>query len=174
MIIPLTFPPSASPSTSTSTSSSSAPALPPVLAQISHAELVLIELQGALEVECTTPRARDGRLVGRLWVGDGGQGGKPPTLTIGHHLLEGRLALLPKPLAVLRRVPVSSSSSPGTIGADPDAMAVDGDASQRREETETGEEDSEVAWTALAIVKRKIVFSKRPMPVVGKGLNEDP
>ncbi|KAJ6545092.1 hypothetical protein DFH09DRAFT_1367685 [Mycena vulgaris] len=143
MIIPINFP----------VPFTSAAKLPPPLAKISHDELVLIELQGALEVECTSDSARDGRLVGQLTIDDAG---KKPTLTIGHHLLEGKIALLPKPLAVLRRVST----------ADPDAMdcdGEDGDASQAGEA-------SAVAWDAIAIVKRKIVFSKRPMPIVGRVL----
>ncbi|KAJ7865642.1 hypothetical protein B0H14DRAFT_2734118, partial [Mycena olivaceomarginata] len=87
MIIPINFPVA-----STSTSK-----LPPALATISHDELVLIELQGNFEVECTNDRERDGKLVGRLSIDDAA---KRPTLMIGHHLLEGKVTQLPKPLAV--------------------------------------------------------------------------
>ncbi|KAJ7707356.1 Ctf8-domain-containing protein [Mycena rosella] len=142
MIIPINFP---------LPSYSSAGKLPPSLAKISHDELVLIELQGALEVECTSDGARDGRLVGRLYIDDAG---KKPTLTIGHHLLEGKVAVLPKPLAVLRRVST----------ADPDAMECD-----VLDDSQAGEAPA-VAWDAIALVKRKIVFSKRPMPIVGRVL----
>ncbi|KAJ7158447.1 Ctf8-domain-containing protein [Mycena filopes] len=151
MIISITFP---------SSSSSTAPHLPPALAQISHSELVLIELQGALEVECTSDRERDGRLVGRLCVDDAG---KKPTLMIGHHLLEGKVAQLPKPLAVLRRV-----STPPE--ADADAMDCDEDGQSQLvagEKNGNGETVS-VSWAAIAVIKRKIVFSKRPMPIVGR------
>ncbi|KAF7336887.1 Chromosome transmission fidelity protein 8 [Mycena venus] len=102
MIIPVNFP---VPSTST-------PKLPSALAKISHNELVLVELQGELEVECTNDRERDGRLVGRLCIDDAA---KKPTLMIGHHLLEGKVAQLPKPFAVIRHV----------SSADPDAMDCD-------------------------------------------------
>ncbi|KAJ7757785.1 Ctf8-domain-containing protein [Mycena maculata] len=136
MIIPVNFP---IPSTSTAK-------LPPALAKISHDELVLIELQGALEVECTSDGERDGRLVGRLCIDESA---KKATLTIGHHLLEGKIAPLPKPLAVLQRI---------ADGADPDAMDCDPDDVA----TPTA------SWDAIAIVKRKIVFSKRPMPIVGR------
>ncbi|KAF7336894.1 hypothetical protein MVEN_02125700 [Mycena venus] len=138
MIIPVNFPvPSISPSR-----------LPPALAKISHNELVLVELQGELEVECTNDSERDGQLVGRLCIDDAA---KKPTLTIGHHLLEGKVAQLPKPLAVIQRV----------SGAGPDAMDCDTGGSQ------VGEA-STVSWDAIAVVKRKIVFSKRPMPIVGQ------
>ncbi|KAJ7442463.1 Ctf8-domain-containing protein [Mycena latifolia] len=130
--------------------SSSAAKLPPSLAKISHDELVLIELQGALEVECVSDSERDGRLVGRLCIDEAV---KKPTLTIGHHLLEGKVALLPKPLAILQRV------VPGDLDS-MDCDASDGDA--------TGREATAVAWEAIAIVKRKIIFSKRPMPIVGR------
>ncbi|KAK7033445.1 Ctf8-domain-containing protein [Favolaschia claudopus] len=138
MIIALDFP---LPSASTSK-------LPSALAKISHEELVLIELQGAFEVECTNDRERDGRLVGKLTIDDAA---KRPTLMVGHHLLEGKVAQLPKPLAVIQRVK-----------ADSDAMDCD-----------TGEEQkfgdgTTVSWDAIAIIKRKIVFSKRPMPIVGR------
>ncbi|KAJ7476240.1 Ctf8-domain-containing protein [Mycena latifolia] len=139
MIISINFPPS-----------SSAVKLAPSIAKISHDELVLIELQGALEVECTSDSERDGRLVGRLCIDEAA---KKPTLTIGHHLLEGKVALLPKPLAILQRV----------VPRDPDSMdcdAPDGDATA----------GAAVAWDAIAIVKRKIIFSKRPMPIVGRVL----
>jgi hypothetical protein len=66
MIIPITIHPA---------TSYTAP-LPSSLAQISHGEYVLLEIQGALHVECTEPHARDGQLVGRLRVGGGGEGGK--------------------------------------------------------------------------------------------------
>jgi chromosome transmission fidelity protein 8 len=71
---------------------------------------------------------------------------KKPTLMIGHHLLEGKYANLPKPLAVLKKV---TSSAPDEEDAE------DGPVKQKSPE-----------WDMLAIVKRKIVFSKRPMPIV--------
>lgn len=63
MIIPITF-------ASSSTSRPRAQPLPPGLAQIAHGEVVLVELQGALEVECNDPSERDGRLVGTLALGE--------------------------------------------------------------------------------------------------------
>ncbi|KAJ7865648.1 hypothetical protein B0H14DRAFT_2734139, partial [Mycena olivaceomarginata] len=79
-----------------SVASTSTSKLPLALATVSHDELVLIELQGKFEVECTNDRAEhDGKLVGRLSIDDAA---KRPTLVIGHHLLEGKVAQLPKPL----------------------------------------------------------------------------
>lgn len=60
MLIPITF----------NASSSGNPKLPPALARISHDEVVLIELQGALQVECNHPSERDGQLVGKLTMNE--------------------------------------------------------------------------------------------------------
>lgn len=49
-------------------SSSSNEKLPPGLANISHEEVVLIELQGSLEVECTNITESDGKLIGKLKI----------------------------------------------------------------------------------------------------------
>ena len=59
MLIPITI-----------TSSPSNPKLPSGLAKISHNEVVLVELQGSLEVECNQPSERDGKLVGKLKIDD--------------------------------------------------------------------------------------------------------
>ncbi|KAJ7067305.1 chromosome transmission fidelity protein 8 [Mycena amicta] len=155
MIVPITFSPSAS---------SSSTALPPALARISHAELVLVELQGALTVESLSPSERDGKLIGTLGIDDAG---KTATLRIGHHLLEGRVAQLAKPLAVIQRCVGGESER----NLDPDAMQLD-NANDDKEESETQQPPSETqtttGWDAIALIKRKIVFSKRPSPVVGR------
>ncbi|KAI0333364.1 hypothetical protein GY45DRAFT_1244918 [Cubamyces sp. BRFM 1775] len=120
--------------------------LPPQLVQYGTDELVLIELQGALDVEGN----KDGQLVGKLRIDPAT---KKPTLLIGHHLLEGKLVNLPKPLGVLHR------HDPGQA-AESASMEVD----------EPGQSSNSAAksWDIVAVVKRKMVFSKRPMPIVGK------
>ena len=76
---------------------------------------------------------------------------------IGHHLLEGKLVNLPKPLAVLQRRDAASLNE-----AEGDsAMDVD-------EESERTTKARTPSWDIVAVVKRKMVFAKRPMPVVGK------
>ncbi|KAJ6507823.1 hypothetical protein C8R47DRAFT_966586 [Mycena vitilis] len=70
---------------------------------------------------------------------------------IGHHLLEGKVAQLPKPLA--------AQSRPGRDGLRFGCMCDGGDSQSRA-----------VSWHAIAVIKRKIFFSKRPMPVVGRQL----
>jgi len=99
--------------------------LPPALATIGANEAVIIELQGSIEIE----GEKLGEFIGNLDVTNI----EKPTLKIAHHLLEGRLVKLQKPLAVLLR----------NDGADP------------------------VSFDMVAIVKQKLVFSKRPVPIVG-------
>ncbi|KAF8802496.1 hypothetical protein BYT27DRAFT_7146225, partial [Phlegmacium glaucopus] len=144
MLIPITI----------TSSSLSNPKLPSGLAKISHDEVVLVELQGSLEVECNHPNERNGKLVGQLKIDD--STGRP-SLLIGHHLLEGTIASLPKPFAVLLR----SGSSENELGND--AMVLDSSSTGPGPE---GLGDSiSSSWSVVGIVKKKIVFSKRPMPV---------
>ncbi|KAJ7596166.1 Ctf8-domain-containing protein [Mycena floridula] len=110
--------------------------LPSSLAKISHDEIVLIELQGTLEVPDDGPK--DGKLVGKLKIDDVLS---KPTLMIGPHLLEGKVANLPKPLAILHR---STTQQPRI--------------------TDEDDEDMEKELPPV----RKIIFSKRPTPIVGR------
>ena len=50
--------------------SSSNPKLPSGLAKISNDEVILVELQGSLEIECNHPNERNGKLVGKLKIDD--------------------------------------------------------------------------------------------------------
>lgn len=120
--------------------------LPPQLARFGTDEVVLIELQGALDVEGD----RQGETVGKLCIDEVA---KRSTLLIGHHLLEGQLANLPKPIAVLHRSTHKDDS--------PDAPMDDDSPSQ-------GGTRGDVEWNVVAVVKQKMVFSSRPMPMVGK------
>ncbi|KAI0312935.1 Ctf8-domain-containing protein [Amylostereum chailletii] len=115
---------------------------PPALAQIGSSELVLIELQGDIEVEGN----RRGQTVGKLTVDEDGKG--KPTLRIGYHLLEGKVVSLPKPLAVLHRTSALPSHNLETEETSPTPFQPP-------------------SYTINAIVRKKLVFSKRPMPVVG-------
>jgi len=79
------------------------------------------------------------------------------SLRIGIHLLEGKIANLPKPLAVLARS--TPSAATGRRRADRDDSNPDG-ASPRT---------TAASFDIVTIVKKKVVFSRRPVPLVGKG-----
>ena len=64
--------------------------------------------------------------------------------------MEGKIVNLSKPLGVLVKKEVKG---------DPDSMHVDSN-------EEEGEGNLKVEYDMLAVVKRKILFSKRPMPMV--------
>ncbi|KAF7289632.1 hypothetical protein HMN09_01325400 [Mycena chlorophos] len=134
--------------------------LPPALARISHSEVVLVELQGALEVDYVKPSERDGKLVGKLGLDNSGN---TATLRIGHHLLEGRVTQLAKPLAVLQCI---VGEQAGVADMDIDVPLDDEeDAASQQAPSET---QTTTGWDAIALIKRKIVFSKRPTPIVGR------
>ena len=96
-----------------------------------------------------------------------------PTLRIGYHLLEGTIVSLAKPLAVLQRVPTPSRSQ---IPPPPHSDASDEDFSMHCVD-DGGEEfgalgpasttATATSYTIRTIVRKKIVFSKRPTPIVG-------
>ncbi len=97
-----------------------------------------------------------------------------PTLRIGHHLLEGTIVSLAKPLAILQRVPTPRSPMPPP--PQPDAIDVsmhcdddDGGGGGGGGEGVGVPADSTVAgsYAIRTLVRKKIVFSKRPTPIVG-------
>ncbi|KAF9223794.1 hypothetical protein BS17DRAFT_733588 [Gyrodon lividus] len=121
------------------------PKLPPSIAKLGHDELFLIELQGTLDVEGSEITSKDGQLIGKLNTADMNK----PTLMIGHHLLEGKVINLPKPLGVLHkdiRDIVPSGGCPSGESTGP-------------------KESEQLRWNVIAVVKKKVVFSKRPMPI---------
>lgn len=156
MIVPITF-----------DSSSSNPKLPSGLARISHDEVVLVELQGSLDVECNDPSERNGKLVGKLRIDSTTVCAREsralihalfwhvtpknkPTLIIGHHLLEGKISTLPKPFAILHRTNTNVDGLDEAMDCDRPSV-------------------NQTSWDVVGIVKKKIAFSKRPMPIVSKG-----
>ena len=97
-----------------------------------------------------------------------------PSLLIGNHLLESKIAALPKPYAVLVRNRASTQRG-ADLNADADAIQVDSDADAAQPVLDDAApagsgEVSSPRWAICGIVKKKIVFSKRPMPVMAKKL----
>jgi hypothetical protein len=68
MLIPITF----NPNSSLSSTSEETPKLPAALAKVANDEVVLIELQGALEVEVTQATDKNGKFVGKLTINEDG------------------------------------------------------------------------------------------------------
>ncbi|MCO5585276.1 hypothetical protein L7F22_039209 [Adiantum nelumboides] len=62
-------------------------------------ELVMIELQGSLEIDDADPKG--GQILGKIEFHNGRE--DRPTLLISHHRLEGKIVSLTKPLAVLEK-----------------------------------------------------------------------
>ena len=69
--------------------------------------------------------------------------------------MEGKLVNLPKPLAVMRREQIKSSEEVAEGLMEDEPQTVDRATHPPR-------------WDIVAVVKRKMVFAKRPMPIVGK------
>ncbi|EPT01650.1 hypothetical protein FOMPIDRAFT_1029658 [Fomitopsis schrenkii] len=136
MIIPVNI--------SLSSTSDSSTTFSPQLAQFGSEGLVLIELQGKLDVA----GENDGQIIGTLKIDEATN---KSTLLIGHHLLEGKLVNLQKPLAVLQKR--SDLTMQGGVSPNDGALS-------------RGPQG--VSWDIIAVVKRKMVFSRRPMPMVGK------
>ncbi|KAH0833007.1 chromosome transmission fidelity protein 8 [Lanmaoa asiatica] len=113
-------------------------------------EVFLIELQGTLDVQGSESTAKDGQLIGTLNTADMNK----LTLVIGHHLLEGKVVSLPKPLGVLHK---------HVRKLDPACVHAPGEGEGEGEKVNKGNE--QVRWDVTAVVKKKIVFSKRPMPI---------
>lgn len=106
---------------------------------------------------------------------------------IGHNLLEGKIVPLPKPLAVLSRSTADSSSTAtkkpsyslsensedrkdcGEGMDETNAMECDDDDGNPHQTPAAGSTTTTTTqWEAVGIVKRKILFAKRPMPIVGR------
>ncbi|KZV64864.1 hypothetical protein PENSPDRAFT_668771 [Peniophora sp. CONT] len=126
--------------------------LPPTLANIGTSEVALLELQGQLEVEGN----QSGQVAGKLTLDPEGKNHaertgvqRKPTLRVGHHLLEGKIVNLSKPLAVLEKQSRESDDL---------------------EETTQNTSRTPPSYAIRAIVRKKLVFSKRPMPMVTAGI----
>ena len=177
MIIPITLPAPSSPSS---------PALPPNIARIGTSELVLIELQGDIHADgdrrdqpigtLTVPDASDTQVRARefllyeiapimptLTLLNCRAHKAKPTLRIGHHLLEGKLVSLPKPLAVLHRTTPAPPSDPSAPFTTSTSVSVSYDSPAVYPATRPPP-----TYTIAAIVRKKLVFARRPMPIVGQ------
>jgi chromosome transmission fidelity protein 8 len=88
-------------------------------------------------------------------------------MRIGHHLLEGKIVSLPKPLAVLQRIcaPPSASASASPPPPDEDGDVDVGDNTDTKDSNKS--RPVATSYAIRTLVRKKIVFSKRPTPMVG-------
>lgn len=145
--------------------SSTSATLPPQLARLSSNEIVLIELQGSLEVEGDA----GGELIGILKFDEAVRAFIPcildtvtsqcdvqdrPTLQIGHNLLEGKIVTLTKPLAVLHLVEATQTEA----GFDSNANSMQVD--------DPKDANTSKSFEIVSLIRKKISFPKRPRPLV--------
>ncbi|CAM9463054.1 unnamed protein product [Ascophyllum nodosum] len=103
----------------------------------------MVELQG----ELISKEPLSGQSLGTMTL----EGGKP-TLVIGNHKLEGKEAVEPKPLLVLRKVIVPRPSKRGDGERDGD---VNGNGTA-------------VEYEVVGRVTKKTIFKTRPKPLIRK------
>ncbi|EST05221.1 Chromosome transmission fidelity protein 8 [Kalmanozyma brasiliensis GHG001] len=199
-------------SSSSSTLLSQAPA--PLTALTPSGELILIELQGSLEIEHQRPSG--GQVLGTLTFDPL----RPdrPVLMVSHHRLEGKFVSLVRPLAVLEkkvrpgkkitegvlvdvvnkrgseeervgtvkkarrdeeaepltpRKPTrdsldfsSSPPQPTPVKSRPLGKPSELDTVDENEEGELEEAQTAIYYDVVNVIRRKILFSKRPEPIV--------
>ena len=115
------------------------------------AEWGMVELQGELETRDQIPL--DGMHIGDLHFTSTGT----PTLIVGHHLLTGKVVVLDKPYAILRKKR---------------QRALD----DSKEDSEEMEQDSDEGlrdglcpeYEVIALISKKIIFKNRPKPIITK------
>ncbi|GAA6010943.1 hypothetical protein JCM10207_004004 [Rhodosporidiobolus poonsookiae] len=142
--------------------------------------------------------AMEGVRVGKVDLSDP----KKPVLRIAHHRLEGKLETLLTPYALLRTTRTSSASSSSDASAPSDSKRLlpddatapsgagdDGDSraakraklspssSQPSANADASSSSSDVPTTQIhlaAIIRRKLVFSRRPEPLLDVSSEADP
>nr|XP_019529178.1 chromosome transmission fidelity protein 8 homolog [Aedes albopictus] len=144
-------------------------------------EWCIVELQGDLEVR--GDRIMDGQFIGDLLYNKYGQ----PILIIGHHILQGRLQKMDKPLLVMekcetRKRRITEPAPNNTEGDDEPENETMLDVSQVSHLDSTIASsnrtvlDSTLAvehktvpkteYQVRAVVKHKILFKARPKPII--------
>jgi len=84
--------------------------------------------------------------------------------------MEGKIVSLPKPLAVLQRVcaPSAPPTTDGEAELEGDVeMRHNGDAGDRDAGDDNNSVPAATSYAIRTLIRKKIVFSKRPTPIVG-------
>lgn len=143
--------------------------MPQIMVRLSdsHGGWGLVELQGQLETRDQVPF--DNMHIGDLHFDPRGV----PHLIIGHHLLDGKVVKLEKPLAVLRkkgRTSVEDQTHDGSMELEHDGTDSGSDdqieARVVNHPIPSGEACQE--YEIIALITRKIIFKNRPKPIVTK------
>ena len=125
-------------------------------------ECYIIELQGELEVESGEDLSN--RFMGDLHFNKDGT----PIMILGHHILYGKVCNMDKPIVLLKKHKATDSymkddSMDENLKMD---LNSDDDSNDSNGSTKTKTE-----YLIDAVVRRKIVFNKRPRPIVVCGEN---
>ncbi|ORY77639.1 hypothetical protein BCR35DRAFT_305411 [Leucosporidium creatinivorum] len=139
-----------------------------------NSEPFLIELQGSLELPGRAgvelkEGEREGMMVG--WVD---LEKTKPLLHIAHHRLEGSIVALPTPYAILRTTPApvlppskrARLSSPSHAAATSSPVKPPPTTQEEEKLREELDEESKPRIEIVGLVRRKVVFSKRPEMMV--------
>ncbi|SDA02929.1 BZ3500_MvSof-1268-A1-R1_Chr11-1g03222 [Microbotryum saponariae] len=147
-------------------------------------EPFLIELQGALELPHTgqegTMEQLAGAHVGKIDIDEPHK----PILRISHHRLEGKLVTLTEPYAILRSTASSSHDSDNrpkkrsrissTIPSSPPPPPSSSPIKPLPSNTDGLDEEAEPPRIEIVgLIRKKIVFSKRPEPMI-QAASSDP
>jgi len=143
------------------------PPLPPHLISLGSDEVLIVELQGSL----TTQGDTSGQPIGTLVIDSRTN---KPTLKIGHHLLEGTIHNLPKPYAVLARSSHPSIQLADDLDRGGGGGGVGGAIANEQpsdngngvSSSSTRRKNNASSYDVITIVKKKIVFANRPVPIV--------
>ncbi|KAH9494628.1 Chromosome transmission fidelity protein 8 [Bulinus truncatus] len=107
-------------------------------------EWAIVELQGDLETRHPVP-------LNNNFIGDLHFTHKDaPVLIIGHHILQGKVISLEKPLAVIAKCSGAKENS---------AVPEDGEMGHSQSPNSS-------SYHVQAIIKRKILFKTRPKPII--------
>ncbi len=99
-----------------------------------------------------------------------------PYMIVGGHQLEGKIVDLKKPLAVIQKLPTAAAQGGAAASSQiPASAAVPSTApSSSQQETQLGGADGEApaaVYSVVGFVRRKVCFTKRPLPMVQGGVS---